>query len=97
MPRPQEVGATSSSVPDTEATSATPVGWIHGGGTSALNLASLYVQAKLRAEAKDLRRCNEAFLESRAAIRVSFPYFPFPFILDLLAFFMGARQRTHWV
>ena len=71
-PRPQEVGASSSSLPDTEATSAAPVGWIHGGGTGVLNQASLDVEAKLRAEAEALKRCNEAFLASRTAIRVSY-------------------------
>ena len=94
-PRPQEVGAASSSVPDTEATSAAPVGWIHGGGTGALNQASLDVQAKLRAEAEALRRCNEAFLESRIAIRVS--YLWLSSLDDPLASLVGARKRTHWV
>lgn len=42
-PQPQEVGATSSSVPDTEATSTAPTGWIRGGETGALNQASLDV------------------------------------------------------
>ena len=70
-PRPQEIGASSSSALDTEATSAAPVGWVRGGGTGALNEASLDVQAKLRAEAVALKRCNEAYLESRTAIRVS--------------------------
>ena len=55
-PRPLEAGATSSSVPDTEATIAAPVGWIRGGGMGALNQASLDVQAKLRAEAEALKR-----------------------------------------
>ena len=73
-PRPQAVGTASSSAPDTEVTSATPVGWIHGGGTGALNQASLDVQAKLRAEGEALRRCNEAYLESRTAIHVSCPW-----------------------
>ena len=93
-PRPLETGATSSSVPDTEASSTAPTGWVRGGGMGALNQEALNVQAKLRAEADALKRCNEAFLESRAAICVSFLaslYF------DLLAFFVGARKRTHWV
>ena len=71
-PRPLEASAASSSVPDIEATSSAPAGWVHGGGTGALAQASLDVQAKLRAEAEALKRCNKAFLESRAAIRVSF-------------------------
>ena len=36
-PRPLETGAASSSIPDAEATNAAPAGWIHGGGTGALN------------------------------------------------------------
>lgn len=55
-----------------------PIGWIHGGRTGALNQVSLDVQAKLPAEAEALKRCNEAFLESRAAISVSFLRFLFP-------------------
>ena len=62
-PRPLETGAASSSVPDTKASSVAPTGWVRGRGTGALNRASLDVQAKLRAEAESLRRCNETFLE----------------------------------
>ena len=36
-PRPQEVGASSSSAPEAEATSAVPREWTSGGGTSVLN------------------------------------------------------------
>ena len=71
-PRPLETGAASSSIPDTEATSAAPTGWVRGGGTGPLNKAILDVQAKLRAEADALKHCNKAFLESREAIRVRF-------------------------
>ena len=46
-PRPLEVGAASSAIPDAEATSAAPVGWVRGGGTGPLNQALLDVQAKL--------------------------------------------------
>ena len=91
--RSQEIGTTSSSPPDTEATSAVPVGWIHGGGTGALNQASLDVQAKLRAEAEALKRCNEAYLESRTAIRVSCLWLSSSD--DPLASLVGARKRTH--
>jgi len=94
-PCPQELGATSSSIPDTEATSAAPVGWIHGGGTSALNQASLDVQAKLRVEAEALKRCNEAYLESCTTIQVSCLWvvsFNGP-----LSSLVGAYKRTHWV
>ena len=71
-PRPLEVGAASFLIPDTEATSAAPTGWVRGGGTGPLNQAILDVQGKLRAKADALKRCNQAFLESRAAIRVCF-------------------------
>ena len=90
-PRPQEIGASSSSAPDTEATSAAPAGWVRGGGTGAVNEASLVVQTKLWAEA--LKRCNDAYLELRTAIRVSCLLV---FSLNvLLRFFVGARKRTH--
>ena len=69
-PRPLETGAASSSILDTEATSAAPTGWVRGGGTGPLNKAILDVQAKLRAEADAIKHCNKAFLESREAIRV---------------------------
>ena len=72
VPQTLEAGAASSSAPDTEATSAAPSGWMRGGRTGALNQAALNVQAKLRAEAEALKRCNEAFLSSRVAIRVCF-------------------------
>ena len=58
--------------PRHQATSTAPAGWVRGGGTGALAQASLDVQAKLRAEAEALKRCNEVFLESQAAIHVSF-------------------------
>ena len=69
-PCPLEADTASSSIPDTEATSAAPTGWVRGGGTGPLNKAILDVQAKLRAEADALKHCNKAFLESREAIRV---------------------------
>nr|XP_020165632.1 uncharacterized protein LOC109751141 [Aegilops tauschii subsp. strangulata] len=68
-PRPQETSAASSSIPDAEVTSVAPTGWVHGGGMGALNQVVLDVQAKLRGEADALKRCNKAFLNSRAAIR----------------------------
>ena len=71
-PRPQETAAASSSIPDAEATSAAPTGWVRGGGTGPLNTAILDVQAKLHAEADALKCCHNAFLESRAAVRVYF-------------------------
>ena len=72
-PRPLEVGAASSAIPDTEAMSAAPVGWVHGGGTGPLNQALLDVQAKLRAEGDALQICTKAHLASRAAVRACFP------------------------
>ena len=71
-PRPLEAGAASSSIPDAEATSAAPTGWVRGGGTGPLNTAILDVQAKFQAEADALKLCNKAFLDSREAIRVCF-------------------------
>ena len=70
MPHPLEVGAASSSIPDAEATSLAPADWVRGGGTGPLNQAILDVQGKLQAEADALKQCNQAFLDSRAAIRV---------------------------
>ena len=72
VPRLLEAGAASSSIPDAEATSAAPVEWVWGGGPGPLNQAILVVQGKLRAKADALKRCNQAFLESRAAVRVYF-------------------------
>ena len=92
-PRPLETGTASSSIPDTEATSAAPTGWVRGGGTGPLNKAILDVQAKLRAEADTLKHCNKAFLESREAIRVRFLLLRFQFLYC----FVGACQRTHWM
>nr|XP_020160304.1 max-binding protein MNT-like [Aegilops tauschii subsp. strangulata] len=68
-PRPLEASVASSSIPDAEATSAAPADWVRGGGTGPLNQTILDVQGKLRAEAGALKRCNKAFLESRAAIQ----------------------------
>ena len=80
-PRPQETAAASSSIPDADVTSAAPTGWVRGGGTGPLNTAILDVQAKLQAEADALKRCNNAFLESRAAVRVYFLLFWLLFML----------------
>ena len=71
-PRPLETGAASSSIPDTEATSAAPTGWVRRGGMGPLNKAILDVQAKLRAEADAIKHCNKTFLASREAIWVRF-------------------------
>ena len=71
-PRPLVTGAASSAIPDAEATSAAPVGWVRGGGTGLLNRALLDVQVKLHPEGDALQSCTKAFLASRAAVRVCF-------------------------
>ena len=63
-PRPLETGAASSAIPDAEATSAAPVGWVRGGGTGPLNQALLDVQAKLRSEGDAIQNCTKAHLAS---------------------------------
>ena len=73
-PRPLEAGAASSAIPDAEATSVAPIGWVRGGGTGPLNQALLDVQAKLRAESDALQNCTKAYLASRAAVRVCFSF-----------------------
>ena len=72
VPRPRETGAASSAALDAEATSAAPIGWLHGGGTGPLNQALLDVQAKLRAEGDALQTCTRAHLAARTAVRVRF-------------------------
>ena len=52
--RPQEIGASSSSVPDAEATSSVPMEWLHGGGMGTLIKAAQDIQADFRAEAATL-------------------------------------------
>ena len=69
-PWPLETGAASSAIPDAEAMSAAPVGWLRGGDTGPLNQALLDVQAKLRAEGDTLQNCTRAHLASRTAVRV---------------------------
>ena len=71
-PRPRETGAASSATLDVEATSTTPTGWLHGGGTEPLNQALLDVQAKLRAEGDALQTCTRAHLAARTTVRVRF-------------------------
>ena len=86
-PHPLETGAASSSIPDTEVSSAAPTGWVRGGGTGPLNRALLDVQAKLRAEGDAIKECTKAYLASRAAIRVRVLFLCFCFLF----FFVGAR------
>ena len=75
-PRPLEVRGASSAIPDAEATSTAPVGWVCGGGTAPLNQALLDVQTKLRAEGDAIQNCTKAYLASRAAVRVCFLFCP---------------------
>ena len=77
VPRPQETAVASSSIPDAEATSVAPTGWVRVGGTGPLNKAMLDVQTKLRAEADAIKNCNKAYLASREVIRVCFLIFRF--------------------
>ena len=81
--RPLETGAASSAIPDAEATSAAPVGWVRGGGTGPLNQALLDVQAKLRAEGDAIQSCTKAHLASRVAVWVCF-IFDFAFLCSSL-------------
>ena len=94
-PRPLETGTASSAIPDVEATSVAPIGWVRGGGTGPLNQALLDVQTKLRAEGDAIQNCTKAYLGSRAAVRVCFLFGPLFFVVLFLS--VGARQRTHWV
>ena len=71
-PRPREIAAASSAALEAEATCATPIGWVRGGGTRPLNQLLLEVQAKLRAEGDDLQACTRAHLAARTAVLVSF-------------------------
>nr|XP_020190828.1 tol-Pal system protein TolA-like [Aegilops tauschii subsp. strangulata] len=68
-PRPQEIGASSSSAPEAEATSAVPQEWTTGGGTSVLNKAAHEVHSLLQAQGDALNDYMEKFLASRAAVR----------------------------
>ena len=83
-PRPLEAGSASSAIPNAEATSAAPVGWVRGGGTGPLNRVILDVQAKLRAEGDTLQSCTKAFLASQAAVRVCFSFEPLSLVFLFL-------------
>ena len=89
---PQKAAGPSSSAQDMEAASASS-GWTPGGGTAVVNVAAQDVRNRLQSQAAALRKYNDEFLATRAAIRVSLPIFAF---FDL-GFFRGARQCTHWV
>ena len=75
-PRPLETGTASSAIPDAEATSTAPIGWVRGGGTGPLNQALLDVQTKHRAVGDAIQNCTKAYLASRAPVRVCFLFGP---------------------
>ena len=89
---PQPAGVSSSSAQDVEVASATS-GWTPGGGTAVMNVAAQDVRTRLQAQAAALRKYNDEFLATRAAIRVSLLVFAFLILVSSV----GARQRTHWV
>ena len=68
-------------------------GWTPGGGTAVVNVAAQDVRNRLQYQAEALRKYNDEFLATRAAIRVSLPIFAFLILVSSV----GARQRTHWV
>ena len=67
---PQPAVGSSSSSQDVEVASATS-GWTPGGGTAVMNVAAQDVRTRLQAQATALRKYNDEFLATRAAIRVS--------------------------
>ena len=91
-PDPQKAAGSSSSAQDVEAASASS-GWTPGGGTAVVNVAAQDVRNRLQSQAAALRKYNDEFLATRAAIRVSLPIFAFLILVSSV----GARQRTHWV
>ena len=89
---PQPAAGSSSSAQDVEVASATS-GWTPGGGTAVMNVAAQDVRTRLQAQAAVLRKYNDEFLATCAAIRVSLLVFAFLILVSSV----GARQRTHWV
>ena len=89
---PQKAAGSGSSAQDVEAASASS-GWTPGGGTAVVNVAAQEVRNRLQSQAAALRKYNDEFLATRAAIRVSLPIFAFLILVSSV----GARQRTHWV
>ena len=67
---PQPAAGSSSSAQDMEAASASS-GWTPGEGTAVMNVAAQDVRTRLQAQATALRKYNDEFLATRAAIRVS--------------------------
>ena len=66
----QPAAGSSSSAQEMEAASASS-GWTPGGGTAVMNVAAQDVRTRLQAQATALRKYNDEFLATRAAIRVS--------------------------
>ena len=89
---PQRAAGSGSLARDVEAASASS-GWTPGGGTVVVNVAAQEVWNWLQSQAAALRKYNDEFLATRAAIRVSLPIFAFLILVSSV----GARQRTHWV
>ena len=89
---PQKAAGSGPSARDVEAASASS-GWTPGGGTAVVNIAMQDVWNRLQAQAAALRKYNDEFLATRAAIRVSLLVFAFLILVSSV----GARQRTHWV
>ena len=73
---PQKATGSGSSARDVEAASASS-GWTPGGGTAVVNVAAQEVRNRLQSQAAVLRKYNNEFLATRAAIRVSLPVFAF--------------------
>ena len=73
-PDPQKAAGSSSSAQDVETASASS-GWTPGGGTAVVNVAAQEVRNRLQSQAAVLRQYNDEFLATRAAIRVSLPFF----------------------
>ena len=67
---PQKAAGSRSSAQDVEAASASS-GWTPGGGTAVVNVAAQDVRNRLQSQASALRKYNDEFLATRAAIRVS--------------------------
>ena len=72
-----------------EAASASS-GWTPGGGTAVMNVAAQDVRNRLQAQAAALRKYNDEFLATRAAIRVSLLIL---LLLDLGFFHGGASAH----
>ena len=87
---PQMAAGSGSSARDLEAASASS-GWTPGGGTAVMNVAAQEVRNRLQSQAAVLRKYNDEFLATRAAIRVGLLVFAFLILISSVR----ARQRTH--